>query len=100
MLQAMNTGHPGSLCTIHANSASEGLRRLEALTLLSGFSLPVLTIREWVGGTVQVVVHLERAQGVRRISEILSVQGLEGEVYRILPRYQAGRAGFLRCLNL
>ncbi len=85
MLQAMNTGHAGSLSTIHASSALDALRRLESLTLLAGFALPTHTVREWIGANVQVVVHLERNGAKRRIKEVLSVNGLEGEVYRITP---------------
>lgn len=106
LLQAMNTGHPGSLSTIHANGALDALRRLEALVLLAGFSLPVATVREWVAGAIQVVVHLERRGGVRSISEILTVQGLEGEIYRITPcfrssaKWQAHARGLRRDVGL
>jgi pilus assembly protein CpaF len=88
LVQAMNTGHPGSLCTLHANSALDALKRLEGLVLLSGSGMPVRTVREWVACAVQSVVFLERCGDRRRIREVLQVQGLEGDVYRILPRYR------------
>jgi len=71
MLQAMNTGHEGSLTTVHANSTGDALRRLENLVLLAGFPLPVSAIRELLGATVQVIVQLRRfADGTRRIVSI------------------------------
>lgn len=94
LLQAMNTGHSGSLSTIHANSARDALRRLESLVYLSGIVLPALTIRDWIATTIREVVHLERVDGERRIGEIISVSGLEGDVYRIRPRYRSGVPGF------
>lgn len=91
LLQAMHTGHPGSLCTIHANSALDALRRFESLVLLCGYSLPLRHVREWIASAVSIVVHLEKEGGVRRISEIIQVEGLEGDVYRISPRYSRQR---------
>lgn len=90
MLQAMNSGHPGSLCTIHANSGRDALRRLESLALLAGLGLSIRTIREWIGSAVQVVIQLERNGGERRIQDVTLVQGLEGEVFRITPFYSQG----------
>jgi len=88
MLQAMSTGHRGSLGTVHANHTRDGLKRLEVLSLLSGIGLSSQAAREWVGGAVESVVHLCR-EGTRRwIREAVEVQGLEGEVYRLLPRFR------------
>jgi pilus assembly protein CpaF len=89
MLQAMSTGHPGSLTTLHANSAAAALKRLEQLVLLSGLELPQRAVREWVSTCVDTVVFLKRRGPVRSVVEIVQVQGLEGEVYRVLPRFQA-----------
>ena len=91
LLQAMNTGHRGTLGTLHANSAVDALKRLESLALLGGVGLPLRTVREWVGSCVHAVVFLERTGDVRRVSEIAAVQGLEGEVYRITPVFREGR---------
>lgn len=88
LLQAMNTGHAGSLSTIHANGALDALRRLECLALLAGVALPVKVVREWIGASVHAVVHLERAGGERRIREALALHGLEGEVYRMTPLFR------------
>lgn len=81
MLQAMNTGHDGSLTTIHANSPRDALARLETLTLMSGFDLPIRAIREQMASAVDFVVQIARLRdGTRRITQITEVQGMEGEV--------------------
>lgn len=85
LLQAMNTGHTGSMSTIHSNTALGALRRLESLVLLGGFSVPLKSVREWIGATIDVVVLLERVAGERVVRDILSLSGLEGDVYRFTP---------------
>jgi len=91
ILQAMNTGHSGSFSTVHASSALDGLKRLESLVLLAGFSLTLRAIREWIGSNIDVVVFLKKSLNYRKISEILLVRGLEGDVYRILPWKLGGK---------
>jgi pilus assembly protein CpaF len=81
MLQAMNTGHDGSLTTIHSNSPRDTLSRLETLTLMSGFDLPLRAIREQMASALDLIVHLTRLRdGTRRITHITEVQGMEGEI--------------------
>jgi len=81
MLQAMNTGHDGSLTTLHANGPREALARLETLCLLSGVELPVRAIREQIARAVDLVVQQARfADGSRRITHVAEVTGMEGEV--------------------
>jgi len=81
MLQAMNTGHEGSLTTIHANNPRDGLHRLEMLTLMAGVELPLRAIREQIASAFDVVVHLVRlVDGSRRISRITEVAGMEGDI--------------------
>jgi len=81
MLQAMNTGHDGSMTTIHANTPRDGLRRLETMVLMSGMELPVRAIREQIASAVHLIAQLERfADGSRRISKITEVLGMEGDV--------------------
>lgn len=87
MLQAMNTGHKGSVGTIHASSALDALKRIESLALLSGFQLPLKVVREWVGANLDTVVFIERLPEGRKITEVLTLHGLEGEVYRVTPRW-------------
>ncbi len=81
MLQAMNTGHDGSLTTLHANSPRDALARLETLVLMAGFDLPVRAIREQVASAVDVIVQLTRLRdGTRRVTHVTEVQGMEGDV--------------------
>jgi pilus assembly protein CpaF len=80
MLQAMNTGHDGSLSTIHSNSPRDALARLETMVLMSGFELPVRAIREQVSSALNLLVHLARLRdGTRRITHVSEVQGMEGD---------------------
>lgn len=80
MLQAMNTGHDGSLTTMHANSPRDMIKRLETMVLMAGFDLPVKAVREQISMAIQVVVHQERMlDGVRRITAITEIFGMEGE---------------------
>ncbi len=91
MLQAMNTGHDGSLTTVHANSARDALSRVETMTLMAGFELPVRAIREQVAGALDVVVHVARLRdGSRRILGISEIVGMEGDVVTMqeLIRYR------------
>jgi pilus assembly protein CpaF len=81
MLQAMNTGHDGSMTTVHANSPRDALARIETMVLMSGMELPVRAIREQVASAINIIVHIERlTDGSRRISRICEVTGMEGEV--------------------
>jgi pilus assembly protein CpaF len=81
MLQAMNTGHDGSLTTLHSNSPRDTLARLETMVLMAGMDLPVRAIREQVASAIHLVVHEERLRdGTRRIVSISEVQGMEGDV--------------------
>jgi pilus assembly protein CpaF len=80
MLQAMNTGHDGSLSTIHANSPRDALARLETMVLMSGIELPVKAIREQISSALDVLVHLVRLRdGTRRVTQISEVEGMEGD---------------------
>ncbi|MEM7325918.1 MAG: CpaF family protein [Actinomycetota bacterium] len=81
MLQAMNTGHDGSLTTLHANSPRDTLSRLETLVLMAGYDLPVRAIREQIASAVDCVVQLQRLRdGSRRITHISEVVGMEGDI--------------------
>ena len=81
MLQAMNTGHEGSLSTLHANSPRDALRRLETMVLLGGVELPLRAIREQIASAIDVIVQLTRdAAGHRFVSSITEVVGMEGDV--------------------
>jgi pilus assembly protein CpaF len=81
MLQAMNTGHDGSLSTLHANSPRDALMRLETMVLMSGFDLPMRAIREQAASAIDLLIHVARLRdGSRRIMRVCEVEGMEGEV--------------------
>ncbi|SNY91826.1 pilus assembly protein CpaF [Cohaesibacter sp. ES.047] len=81
LLQAMNTGHDGSMGTLHANSPREALSRMEAMITMGGYNLPTRTIREMIVGSVDVIVQASRLRdGSRRITHITEVTGMEGDV--------------------
>ena len=81
MLQAMNTGHEGSLSTVHANSPRDALSRLETMVMMAGVELPTRAIREQVSSALNLIVHLTRmSDGTRRITQISEVVGMEGDV--------------------
>lgn len=81
VLQAMNTGHDGSMTTLHANTPRDAITRLESMVLLAAGSLPLLSIRRQIASAVQMIVQLERMRdGVRRITHITEIAGMEGDV--------------------
>src|SRR6266850_3372077 len=95
MLQAMNTGHDGSLTTLHANSPRDALARLETMVLMSGMELPVRAIRGQVASAVNLVVQQQRyADGTRRISAISEVRGLEGDAIEMQDVFRFRQEGF------
>jgi pilus assembly protein CpaF len=98
MLQAMNTGHDGSMCTIHANSPRDALARLETMILMAGVDLPIAAIRQQVASAIHLLVHVRRYEdGVRRVESVAELVGLEGtvpltqELYRFVRRRRDGR---------
>jgi pilus assembly protein CpaF len=81
MLQAMNTGHDGSLSTIHANSSRDVLSRLETMVLMAGLDIPIKAIREQISSAINLIVHMNRLKdGTRRFVRISEVQGMEGDI--------------------
>jgi pilus assembly protein CpaF len=81
LLQAMNTGHDGSMSTLHANSPREAIARLEGMILMAGFNLPSRAIRQMIVGAVDIVLQIARMRdGKRRITHITEVVGMEGDV--------------------
>ena len=90
MLQAMNTGHEGSLTTVHANSATDALSRLETLSSMSDVTLPVETVRDQINGAIDIIIQLERdSTGMRRVSTIEAVTSRHHENYAtsLMMRY-------------
>jgi len=95
MLQAMNTGHDGSLTTLHANSPRDALSRLETMVLMAGMDLPVRAIREQMASAVQIIIQQTRyPDGSRKISYITEVTGMEGEVIALQDIFQFQQQGF------
>jgi pilus assembly protein CpaF len=81
MLQAMNTGHDGSLSTVHANSTRDALSRLETMVLMSGLSLPVRAMRDYIASALDLMVHLARlSDGTRKVTRVTEVVGMEEDV--------------------
>ncbi|HEX2273286.1 MAG TPA: ATPase, T2SS/T4P/T4SS family [Acidimicrobiales bacterium] len=95
MLQAMNTGHEGSMTTVHCNSPRDGLSRLETMVLMAGYELPVRAIREQIASALNLIMHLDRLPDGRRVvTSVTEIQGMEGDTillqdifkYRLVPR--------------
>jgi pilus assembly protein CpaF len=94
MLQAMNTGHDGSMTTIHANTPRDAIARLETLVMMSGFELPVKAIRQQVAGAVDVLIQANRLQGgPRRITAITEVVGMEQDTIVMQDIYKFAQQG-------
>jgi pilus assembly protein CpaF len=100
MLQAMNTGHEGSMTTVHSNSPRDALSRLETMVLMAGFDLPVKAIREQISAALDLIIHVDRMPDGRRVvTAVTELQGLEGETillqdifkYRFLPGTERGK---------
>jgi pilus assembly protein CpaF len=88
MLQAMNTGHDGSLCTVHANAPRDALARIETMVMMAGFDLPVRAIRQQVASALDLIVQLERLEdGSRRVVAITEVQRMESDVITLQELY-------------
>jgi pilus assembly protein CpaF len=84
MLQAMNTGHEGSLCTVHANSSDDAILRLETLASMSELNIPSESLRDQINGAIDVIIHLARtADGVRRMVEICTLASRRREAFRL-----------------
>ena len=95
MLQAMNTGHDGSLTTLHANSSRDALSRLETMVLMSGMDLPIRAIREQIANAVNLIIQQTRfADGTRKVTAISEVSGMEMEVITMQDIFTFKQEGF------
>jgi len=95
MLQAMNTGHEGSMTTIHANSPRDALARLENMVLMAGMELPHRAIREQIASAINLIVQLERMRdGSRRVVSITAIEGMEGETIVRTEVFKFEQAGY------
>jgi pilus assembly protein CpaF len=101
MLQAMNTGHDGSMSTIHANTPRDALFRLENMVLMAAANLPLRALRAQIASAINLVVQIERMRdGLRRVDRIVEISGMEGEIVstRDIFKFQykgEGRNGFI-----
>ena len=94
MLQAMNTGHDGSLATLHANNPRDALTRLETMVMMAGLSMPIKAMRAQIASAVDVVIQVERMEdGKRRVVSIQEIQGMEGDVITMMELYKFDRQG-------
>ncbi|GAC1586690.1 MAG: CpaF family protein [Acidimicrobiales bacterium] len=109
MLQAMNTGHEGSMTTVHSNGPRDALARLETMVLMAGFDLPIRAIREQIASALHLVMHVDRMPDGRRIvTSLTEVQGMEGDIillqeifaYRALPSVGGKASGELVATGL
>ena len=111
MLQAMNTGHDGSICTLHSNGPRDTLARMETMVLMAGMDLPIRAIREQVASAVDLIVHQTRFKdGSRRITSLTEVERMEGDIITLQDIFvydhdagfdDDGKAkGFLRATGL
>jgi len=95
MLQAMNTGHEGSMTTAHANSPRDVISRIETMTLMAGYDLPVRAIREQIASAIDLIVHVDRMRdGTRKVTNIVEVVGMEGEVVTLTDLFVFEQTGF------
>jgi pilus assembly protein CpaF len=95
MLQAMNTGHDGSLTTVHANTPRESLSRVETMVLMAGMDLPVKAIRDQIAKAINLIVQQERLQdGTRKVVHIAEVQGLEGDTITLEDLFRYDQTGY------
>src|SRR5690606_23815818 len=101
MLQAMNTGHDGSLTTVHANSPRDVVSRLETMVLMADVDMPVAAIREQIVAAIDVIVHQARlSDGRRRVVEIVELTGLEGVRVLMQPLFRCVAGRFVGCGNV
>ena len=94
MLQAMNTGHDGSLTTVHANSSRDALSRIETMVAMSGVQFPIAALRSQIAAAIDVIIHVERHEdGRRRVTSIQEINGMEGEMVTMSEIFTFARTG-------
>jgi len=94
MLQAMNTGHDGSLTTLHANSPRDAIARLETMTLMSGIDLPLMAIRQQIASAIDLIVHMDRlTDGSRKVVRITEMPRMEGDVVTLSDLFKYDQTG-------
>jgi pilus assembly protein CpaF len=95
MLQAMNSGHEGSMTTAHSNSPRDTISRIETMTLMAGYDLPIRAIREQIASAIDLIVHIDRMRdGTRRLVNITELVGMEGDIITLTDIFQFEQSGF------
>jgi pilus assembly protein CpaF len=95
MLQAMNTGHDGSLTTLHANAPRDALSRLETMALMAGMEMPIRVIREQAAAAIDLIVQISRMRdGSRKVTQVTEVAGMEGETIVLTDIFKFNQTGF------
>ena len=95
MLQAMNTGHDGSMTTAHSNSARDTLARMETMTLMAGMDLPIRAIREQISSAINIIIHLDRLRdGSRKVVQVTEIQGMEGDIITMTDLFIFEQTGY------
>jgi pilus assembly protein CpaF len=94
MLQAMNTGHEGSMATVHANTPRDAISRLEQMIGMAGLPMTVASIRGQIGAAIRLIVQLQRmADGKRKVTSIAEITGMEGDIIQMQEIYKYVRTG-------
>jgi pilus assembly protein CpaF len=94
MLQAMNTGHDGSLTTLHANTPRDALMRLETLVAMAGLSIPSMSVRRYISSALHVIIHVSRlTDGSRKITSFQEVTGMEGDTITLQEIFHFEQTG-------
>jgi pilus assembly protein CpaF len=94
MIQAMNTGHHGSITTVHANSPRDAIFRLETLAMMAELEIPLLAIRRQIASAINLVIHISRlTDGTRKITNITEVSGMEGDVVTMSDIFKFEQTG-------
>ncbi len=95
MLQAMNTGHEGSMTTAHANSPRDSIARIETMTLMAGYDLPIRAIREQIASAIDLIIQVDRLRdGSRRVVNITEIVGMEGDIITLTDIFQFEQTGY------
>jgi len=94
MLQAMNTGHDGSMTTLHANSPRDAISRIETMSMMSGLDLPLLAVRNQIASAIDLIVHMDRlSDGNRKVARISEVPRMEGDVVTLSDLFRFDQTG-------
>jgi pilus assembly protein CpaF len=94
MIQAMNTGHHGSITTVHSNTPRDAIARLETMAMMAGLEMPLLAIRRQIASAVNLIIHISRlTDGSRKITHITEVSGMEGEVVTMSDIFKFEQSG-------